>query len=174
MSQILQAFSAQFCKDKVPHLRPGYLVKVHQKIKEGNKERVQVFAGTVIKNNAGYATDSTFTVRKVSEGVGVEKTFPYHSPNIVKIEVQRAHKVRRSKLGYLRDRSGKALRMKEVDLDLEYKEFPKEAVKEEPKAEATEEAAAPAEEVAEAPVEETVEKAPEAAPEEKAEDPKKD
>lgn len=169
MSQILQQFSAQYCKEKVPVLRPGYLIKVHQKIKEGNKERVQVFAGTVIKNNAGYATDSTFTVRKVTEGIGVEKTFPYHSPNIVKIEIQRAQKVRRSKLGYLRDRSGKSLRMKEIDLALEYKEFPKiqvvDALEEEAVAAPETEEAVVTEEVVET-VEETpvVEEAVEEAP----------
>jgi len=125
MSKVLQDFGAQFCKEEVPHLKPGYLVKVHTKIKEGNKERVQVFQGTVIKTNAGYGVDDTFTVRKISEGVGVERIFPIHSPNITKIEVLRAHKVRRAKLNYLRALSGKALRLKEIPLTLTFKKFEK-------------------------------------------------
>jgi len=114
------------------------IVKVHQKIKEGNKTRVQVFQGTVIAVNSGHNVDATFTVRKISEGIGVEKVFPIHSPNIVKIEVQRAQKVRRAKLTFLRERSGKALRLKEVPLNLKEKTFeqpvaPVEEVKEEVK-----------------------------------------
>jgi len=145
MSKILQEFGNQSCKAAVPDLKPGYLVAVHQKIKEGNKERVQVFQGTVLKTNAGYGVNDTFTVRKISEGVGVEKTFPIHSPTIVKIEVVRAYKVRQAKLNYLRGLSGKALRMKEIPLNLKEKLFkkeepkaevaPAEAVKEEAKAE---------------------------------------
>ncbi len=166
MSQILQDFGAQSCKASVPALKPGYLVAVHQRIKEGNKERVQVFQGTVIKVNAGHDVNDMFTVRKISEGIGVEKTFPIHSPTIVKIEVIRAHKVRRAKLSYLRDLSGKALRMKEIPLKLADKLFAKpEAVKEEPKAEE-----APAE-VAE--VKEEV-KAPEATEEAKNQEPAAD
>lgn len=142
MSDILQTFGNQFCKDSVPDLRPGYLIKVHQKIKEGNKERIQIFQGTVIKTNSGHGVNDTFTVRKISEGVGVEKIFPVHSPSIVKIEVLRAHKVRRAKLNYLKKLSGKALRMKEVPLKLREKVFKKAVNKTEkvetPKAEATE------------------------------------
>ena len=133
MSKILQEFGNQSCKASVPDLKPGYLVAVHQKIKEGNKERVQVFRGTVLKTNAGYGVNDTFTVRKISEGVGVEKTFPIHSPTIVKIDVVRAHKVRQAKLNYLRSLSGKALRMKEIPLNLKEKLFAKP---EAPKAEA--------------------------------------
>lgn len=155
MSKILQDFGTQFCKEEVPDLKPGYLVKIHTKIKEGNKERIQVFQGTVIKNNAGFGVDDTFTVRKVSEGIGVERIFPIHSPNIIKIEVLRAHKVRRAKLRYLRDLSGKALRLKEIPLNLKMKTFAKPV------------APVKAEEVAEAPVAE--EKATETAPEAKAE-----
>ena len=135
MSQILQDFGTQSCKASVPDLKPGYLVAVHQKIKEGNKERVQVFQGTVIKANAGYGVNDMFTVRKISEGVGVEKTFPIHSPTIVKIDVVRAHKVRRAKLNYLRNLSGKALRMQEVELDLREKTFTPVAPEPETKAE---------------------------------------
>ncbi len=128
MSQLLHKFSEKHCKQSVPDLRPGYLVKVHQKIKEGNKERIQVFEGTVIAVNPGHGVESTFTVRKISEGVGVERVYPIHSPNVVKVDVLRAHKVRRAKLGFLRSLAGKALRLKEVDLKLEEKTFevPKE------------------------------------------------
>jgi large subunit ribosomal protein L19 len=129
MSQILQDFGNQYCKEAVPVLKPGYLVKVHQKIKEGSKERVQVFQGTVIKTNAGHGVNDTFTVRKISEGIGVEKVFPIHAPSIIKIEVLRAHKVRRSNLGYLRKLSGKALRLKEIPLKLKEKTFPKPVAK---------------------------------------------
>ena len=125
MSKVLQEFGNQSCKASVPDLKPGYLVAVHQKIKEGNKERVQIFQGTVIKTNAGHGVNDTFTVRKISEGVGVEKTYPIHSPTIVKIEVIRAYKVRQAKLHYLRELSGKALRMKEIPLNLREKLFTK-------------------------------------------------
>jgi large subunit ribosomal protein L19 len=118
MSQILQEFGNQFCKDSVPELKTGYIVKVHQRIKEGNKERVQIFQGTVIKTNAGQGVNDTFTVRKLSGGIGVEKIFPIHAPSIEKIEVQRAQKVRRANIRYTRNLSGKALRMKEVELKL--------------------------------------------------------
>ncbi len=123
MSQLLHQFSKKYCKASVPDLRPGYLVKVYQTIKEGTKERIQMFEGTVIAVNAGHGVESTFTVRKISEGVGVERVYPIHSPNIVKIDVLRAHKVRRAKLGFLKALSGKALRLKEVALNLEHKEF---------------------------------------------------
>lgn len=147
MSLLIQKFTEKFCKDSVPDLRPGMIVKVHQKIKEGNKTRVQIFQGTVISTNPGHGVDSTFTVRKISEGIGVEKVYPYHSPNVVKIEVQRAQKVRRAKLNFLRERSGKALRLKEVPLKLKNNEFAKP---EAPKAEApAEEAPATEEKVAE-------------------------
>ncbi len=142
MSKVLQEFGNQSCKASVPDLKPGYLVAVHQKIKEGNKERVQVFQGTVLKTNAGYGVNDAFTVRKISEGVGVEKTFPIHSPTIVKIEVIRAHKVRQAKLNYLRALSGKALRMKEIPLNLKEKLFKKEEPKAEVKEETVEEAKA--------------------------------
>lgn len=114
----------------MPDLRTGMIVKVHQKIIEGTKTRIQVFQGTVIAVNPGHNVDSTFTVRKISEGIGVEKVFPFHSPNIVKIEVQRAQKVRRAKLTFLRDRSGKALRLKEVPLNLKERTFEQAVSKE--------------------------------------------
>jgi large subunit ribosomal protein L19 len=118
MTSLVDSFSQRYCKQSVPDLRTGYQVRVHQKIKEGNKERIQVFEGLVIRLNAASGVKRTFTVRKISEGVGVEKVFPLHSPAIVKIQVQRAHKVRRAKLHFLRDLSGKALRLKEIPLEL--------------------------------------------------------
>jgi large subunit ribosomal protein L19 len=123
MDQLLQKISLKNCKTNVPVLRSGYQVCVHQKIKEGNKERIQIFQGIIIALGSGEGIGETFTVRKISEGIGVEKVFPVHSPNIVKIEVQRAHKVRRAKLNFLRKLSGKALRLKEVPLELREKTF---------------------------------------------------
>ncbi|WP_456387433.1 50S ribosomal protein L19 [Desulfolithobacter sp.] len=95
-----------------PDFRPGDTVKVHIRIIEGNKERVQVFQGVVIKRKRG-KMDATFTVRKISHGVGVEKTFALHSPRIEKIEVVSLGRVRRSRLYYLRERRGKAARIRE-------------------------------------------------------------
>jgi large subunit ribosomal protein L19 len=129
MSLLIQKFADKFCKASVPDLRPGMIVKVHQKIIEGTKTRIQIFQGTVIAVNPGHNVDATFTVRKISEGVGVEKVFPYHSPNVVKIDVDRAQKVRRAKLNFLRDRSGKALRLKEIPLKLKNNEFGKKVSK---------------------------------------------
>lgn len=98
---------------KVPNIQPGYTVRVHQKIKEGGKERIQIFEGLVIKMNSGYGADKTMTVRKVVEGIGVEKIFPIYSSNIKKIEVKKKSKIRRSKLYYMRERFGKSARLKE-------------------------------------------------------------
>jgi large subunit ribosomal protein L19 len=159
MSQLLHQFSKKYCKPNVPDIRPGYLVKVHQKIKEGNKERIQAFEGTVIAVNPGHGIESTFTVRKISEGIGVEKVYPIHSPNVVKVDVLRAHKVRRAKLNFLRALSGKALRLREVELKLEEKTF------EQPVEEKAEEVVEEKKE--ETPVEEKQEKTVEAEPKEK-------
>ena len=102
----------EYKKEEVVPFNIGDTVDVHLKIKEGNKERIQIFTGTVIKRqNSGL--NETFTVRKISYGVGVEKTFPTHSPRIAKIEVKRVGKVRRARLYYLRDRVGKAAKTKE-------------------------------------------------------------
>ena len=98
---------------EVAEFKTGDTVRVHAKVKEGNRERIQVFEGTVIKRQNGGARE-TFTVRKQASGVGVEKTWPVHSPIIEKIEVVRRGKVRRAKLNYLRDRVGKAAKVKEV------------------------------------------------------------
>lgn len=101
---------------KLPVLKPGATVKVYQKIKEAGKERVQMFQGLVIRVNAGAGVDKTFTVRKIVEGVGVEKIFPFHTPTIEKIVVVKQGKVRRSKLYYMRDLQGKSTRLRETDL----------------------------------------------------------
>lgn len=95
-------------------LRPGYKVRVHQKIKEGDKERIQVFEGLIIARKHGKGINSTVTVRKISNGVGVERVFPLHSPFIAKIEVADKSKVRRAKLYYLRQAVGKKTRMKKL------------------------------------------------------------
>ena len=97
---------------KALNLQSGMTVRVHQKIKEGEKERVQIFEGLIIKISHGHGTNKTFTVRKVVEGIGVEKIFPIHSPNIAKIEIKKKSKVRRSKLYYMRERFGKSARLK--------------------------------------------------------------
>jgi large subunit ribosomal protein L19 len=99
-------------RDDVPEFRPGDTVKVHVRVVEGNRERVQVFQGAVMRRQGG-GVQETFTVRKVSFGVGVERTFPVHSPTIAKIEVATLGDVRRAKLYYLRDRHGKAAKIKE-------------------------------------------------------------
>ena len=106
MNEIIKNIEAAQLKESVTEFHVGDTVKVHARIKEGNRERVQVFEGTVLKRQGGSSRE-TFTVRKNSNGVGVEKTWPVHSPNVEKIEVVRRGKVRRAKLFYLRDRVGK-------------------------------------------------------------------
>ena len=109
---MIKAFTSEQLKENVPVIRIGDTIRVHNKIKEGSRERIQMFEGTVIaKNNGGIA--ETFTVRRVAYGVGVEKTFPIHSPNVAKVELVRNGRVRRAKLYYLRDRVGKAAKVKE-------------------------------------------------------------
>ena len=112
MNEIIKNIEAAQLKAEVPEFNTGDTVRVHALIKEGNRERVQVFEGTVLKKQGG-STRETFTVRKSSNGVGVEKTWPLHSPHVVKVEVIRQGKVRRAKLNYLRDRVGKAAKVKE-------------------------------------------------------------
>lgn len=111
--QEVQKIAVKSLKKRVPKLRTGLTVRVHQKIKEGNKERIQVFEGLIIKINSGHAADKSFTVRKLVGGIGVERIFPLYSPKIEKIEVIKSSKVRRSKLYYMRERSGKSARLKE-------------------------------------------------------------
>ena len=110
-SEIIKSIEAEQLKAEVPQFNVGDTVKVYGKIKEGNRERIQVFEGTVLKRQGG---SKTFTVRKISNGVGVEKTWPLHSPNVEKVEVVRQGKVRRAKLFYLRDRVGKKAKVKEL------------------------------------------------------------
>ena len=108
----IQAFVSEQLKTEVPQFGIGDGVKVYIRITEGEKERIQLFEGTVIAKHGGGISE-TFTVRRVSYGVGVEKTFPIHSPNVEKVEVYRLGKVRRAKLYYLRGRVGKAAKVKE-------------------------------------------------------------
>ena len=113
MKGIIEAINKENLKESVPSFNVGDTVKVSAKIKEGNRERIQVFEGTVIKRQNGGVRE-TFTVRKNSNGIGVEKTWPLHSPAVENIEVVRRGKVRRAKLNYLRDRVGKAAKVKEL------------------------------------------------------------
>ena len=113
MNDIIKNIEAAQLKNEVPEFNVGDTVRVHGKIKEGNRERIQVFEGTVIKKQNG-SNRTTFTVRKLSNGVGVEKTWPLHSPNVEKVEVVRKGKVRRAKLNYLRNRVGKKAKVKEL------------------------------------------------------------
>jgi len=109
---IMDILEKEQLKQDIPQFRVGDTVKVHVKVIEGNKERIQIFEGIVIRRKNGGIRE-TFTVRKISQGIGVERTFPLHSPRIAKVEVTRHGKVRRAKLYYLRDRVGKAAKVKE-------------------------------------------------------------
>ncbi len=113
MNKIIREIEKEQLKEKVDSFKVGDTVRVHGKIKEGNRERIQIFEGTVLKIQGG-SNRKTFTVRKISNGVGVEKTWPIHSPNVEKVELVRAGKVRRAKLFYLRDRVGKKAKVKEL------------------------------------------------------------
>ncbi len=113
MNDIIREIEAEQLKANVDDFNVGDTVKVYGKIKEGNRERIQVFEGTVLKIQGG-GNRTTFTVRKVSNGVGVERTWPLHSPNVEKVEVVRRGKVRRAKLNYLRERVGKKAKVKEL------------------------------------------------------------
>ena len=109
----IQAFANEQLKTEIPQFEIGDSIVVHNKIKEGARERIQLFGGVVIaKKNGGIS--ATFTVRKMAYGIGVEKTFPLHSPNVVKVDVTRRGKVRRAKLYYVRERVGKAAKVKEM------------------------------------------------------------
>ena len=113
MNEIIRKIEAEQLKENAPEFHVGDTVKVYAKIKEGNRERIQVFEGTVLKRQGGGARE-TFTVRKTSNGIGVEKTWPVHSPHVERVEVVRRGKVRRAKLNYLRQRVGKAAKVKEL------------------------------------------------------------
>ncbi len=112
-SEIIRNIEEEEMKDNVDEFQVGDTVRVHAKIKEGNRERIQVFEGTVLKRQGG-SNRETFTVRKFSNGVGVEKTWPVHSPTVEKIEVVRHGRVRRAKLTYLRGRVGKRAKVREL------------------------------------------------------------
>ena len=113
MNDLIRSIEAEQLKTNVDDFSVGDTVRVHNKIREGNRERIQIFEGTVIKRQNGGARE-TFTVRKNSNGIGVEKTWPLHSPSVDRVEVVRKGKVRRAKLYYLRDRVGKAAKVKEA------------------------------------------------------------
>ena len=113
MNDIIKSIEAAQVKAEVAEFHVGDTVKVYAKVKEGNRERTQVFEGIVLKRQHGGARE-TFTVRKISNGIGVEKTWPLHSPHVEKIEIVRFGKVRRAKLNYLRQRTGKSAKVKEL------------------------------------------------------------
>jgi large subunit ribosomal protein L19 len=113
MQKLIDELTKEQLRTDLPAFRPGDTLRVHVKVVEGNRERIQIFEGVVIKRRGGGISE-TFTVRKISYGVGVERTFPLHTPKIAKIEVVRQGKVRRAKLYYLRELRGKAARIKEI------------------------------------------------------------
>ncbi len=117
MHALIKQVESKFLKKQVVDVRSGDTVKVHQRIKEGNKERIQIFEGLVIRTDRKDSLTSTITVRRVASGVGVEKSFLLHSPLIEKVEVTKRSKVRRKYLTYMRDRSGKSARLAAVDFD---------------------------------------------------------
>lgn len=168
-THLYQAISKQFGRTSVPELHVGDTIRIHQKVKEGDKERVQVFEGLVIAAKHGKGMNGTFTMRKIAAGgVGVERVFPLHLPSIVKIERVKQAKVRRAKLYYMRGRSGKSARFaKETMLngkswEEQLDEVVGEASAENPEKEEVEVAAKPEAEIAEAPEEESKEAEPKA------------
>ena len=116
-NQLIEKITASQLRDDIPEVRAGDTVRVHAKIVEGTRERIQIFQGVVIKRH-GAGISATYTVRKISNGVGVERTFPVHSPRVAKIEVVRYGRVRRAKLYYLRERTGKSARIPERRRDV--------------------------------------------------------
>lgn len=134
MNQKIIDFNKSQQKNKVPTLRVGDIVRVHKRIQEGDKERIQVFKGLIIAVKGKQSSSPTITVRRESGGVGVEATFPIHLPTIEKIDLLRHSKIRRSKIYYMRERSGRGAKMKTVDLTEEEKNFAQQ-VKEETKVE---------------------------------------
>lgn len=124
---MIEEFEKQWHKNDIPELRPGYTVRVQQKIREGGKERLQAFEGIIIKISSGSGVSKTITVRKVVDGIGVEKIFPIHSPNVAKIDITKKSKVRRAKLYYLRDMSRGNTKLSEVHTgeDSKHKSKPK-------------------------------------------------
>lgn len=143
MSSLVSAVEAKYRKHDVVDVKSGDTVKVHQKIKEGNKERIQVFEGLVIRTDRKGSHTSSITVRRIASGVGVEKTYLLHSPLVEKVVVTKRSKVRRNYLTYMRERTGKSARLSGVDFDRDdvntVAEAPKPEVKEESIDEVTEE-----------------------------------
>lgn len=148
MFELIQKVNQQYKKAKVVDVRSGDTVRVHQKIKEGNKERTQIFEGVVIRVDRKESLTSRITVRKVTSGVGVEKSFLLHSPLVLKIEVTKRSKVRRNYLSYLRARSGKSARLTAVNFDREAVNDVRDLEAEAAEAKLKEEAAKAAEEKA--------------------------
>ncbi len=142
MNKILNQFDALQLKN-MPDLRPGYTVKVYQKIKEGDKERIQIFEGIIIAKKHGGGIPATITVRKITDGIGIERIFPIHSPSIEKIEVVQKGKVRRAKLYYLRTAKGKKAKLKKKGLQEAVTEEPVEETPNEDQETTTEEQSAP-------------------------------
>lgn len=142
MQSVIQKIEEKFKKAQVVDVMPGDTVKVHQKIKEGNKERVQVFQGLVIRVDRKGTHTARILVRRIASGVGVEKSFLLHSPLVVKVEVTKRSKVRRNYLTYMRERTGKSARLANVDFDRESVNKIEEPKIEEPVAEAPAEASA--------------------------------
>lgn len=142
MESIIQKVEAKHRKGQVVDVKTGDTVRVHQKIKEGNKERVQIFEGLVIRTDRKQSLTSSITVRRIASGVGVEKSFILHSPNVLKIEVTKRSKVRRNYLSYMRDRTGKSTRLSGVDFDKQavntIRDFEAEAAEEKLRLEAEE------------------------------------
>jgi large subunit ribosomal protein L19 len=117
MSSVIKAIESKYAKHHVIDVKSGDTVKVHQKIKEGNKERIQIFEGLVIRTSRSSSISGSITVRRIASGVGVEKTYLLHSPQVVKIEVTKRSKVRRNYLSYMRERTGKSARLTSVTFD---------------------------------------------------------
>lgn len=131
-TNIIQKFTKEFLKNNLPDIKPGDIVKVYQKIKEGDKERIQIFEGVVLALKHGRGITGTFTVRKIISGIGVEKTYPIHSPNIDKVEIVSRSKVRRAKLYYLRNLTGKKAKLKRKEYVPGAETLEEEAPKSEP------------------------------------------
>ncbi len=149
MQSVIQKVSEKYKKQSVVDVKSGDTVKVHQKIREGNKERVQIFQGLVIRTDRKNSHTSRITVRRIASGVGVEKSFLLHSPLVLKVEVTKRSKVRRNYLTYMRDRTGKAARLTGVDFDRDAVNTVHDAKAEEEKAKLAEETAKAAEAEAE-------------------------
>lgn len=154
MQSLIAEVEQQFKKHAVVDVRPGDSVKVHQKIREGSKERIQIFEGLVIRTRRKNSLTADITVRRVASGIGVEKTYLLHSPTVTKVEVVKRSKVRRNYLTYMRERSGKSARLASVDFDRENVNDVRDLEAEKAEAEAKAAAAAEAEAKAKAKAEE--------------------